>query len=205
MTYRLKNKLSEICVVQSGYTARGRLELAGKGGVPAIQLRDLGNDDEFDPSGLPSYALSGGFERYWAGPGDVLFRSRGARNTAVTVAPKSKGIAVAILPLLVLRPDRDVIDPKYLTWFINQPYSQRYFDKWARGTRLRMIPKQRLEDLEVRLPDLATQRLIVVIDALARRERALAVKLAEKKLELTSFVLLEQVRKTQPHGDGAGL
>lgn len=197
-------KLSSVCQVQSGYTARTRLEPASQGGVPAIQLRDLQGEDEFDPSGLPSYPLAGSFDRYWAGAGDVLFRSRGEQNTAVPVAPEGKRAAIAMLPLLVLRPHRDLIDSRYLAWFINQPESQRYFDKCARGTRLRMIPKRCLDNLEVAVPDLHTQRLIVEIDSLARRERDLTIRLAEKKLELTRFALLRQVRNARSHGNGTG-
>jgi hypothetical protein len=198
-------RLSSVCEIQSGYTARSRLEPTGEGGVPAIQLRDLHGEEDFDPAGVPLYALGPSFERHWAGPGDILFRSRGERNTAVAIAAGTKGAAIAVSPLIVLRPDREIIDPKYLAWFVNQPGSQRHFDKCARGTRLRMIPKGCLDDLEVAVPDLATQRLIVEVDSLARHEHALAHQLADKKLELTSFALLAQVRKAQPHGNGAGL
>lgn len=197
-------KLSTLCAIQSGYTARSRLEATAKGGVPAIQLRDLQGEETFDPSGLPRYPLTGSFDRYWAGPGDVLFRSRGERNTAVPIAPEASGAAIALLPLLVLRPKRDLVEAQYLAWFINQPDTQRYFDKCARGTRLRMIPKNCLDDLVVPVPDLETQRLIVETDRLARREHALAVQLADKKLELTRFALLRQMRNAQPHGNGAG-
>jgi hypothetical protein len=205
MTYREKTmKLSSVCEVQVGYTARSKLEPTTQGGVPAIQLRDLQGEDDFDPSDAPLYALGPSFERYWAGAGDVLFRSRGARNTAVPIAATARGAAIAILPLLVLRPDPKLIESKYLAWLINQPTSQRYFDKCAQGTRLRMLPKSCLDDLEVPLPELSTQRLIVELDLLARRECALSRQLAEKKLELTHFVLLRQARNAQPHGNGAG-
>lgn len=205
MIYSAKTaRLASICEVQSGYTARTRLEPTHKGGVPGVQLRDLRGEDDFDPAGAPLYELGPSFERYWAGPGDILFRSRGERNTAVLVQTENKGAAIAILPLIVLRPNRDVVDPRYLAWFINQPVSQRYFDKCARGTNIRMIPKACLDDLEVPLPDLAKQRLVAEIDALARRECALMIQLAEKKKEFASFVLLEQVRNARPHGNGTG-
>lgn len=205
MTYRAKNeKLSSVCEIQTGYTVRTGLKPAADGGVPAVQLRDLHGDADFDPTGLPVYVLPMSFERYWANPGDLLFRSRGDRNTAVVVAPHSKSAAIAVLPLMILRPNRALIDPHYLAWFINQPGSQRYFDKYARGTGLRMIPKGCLDDLEVAVPDLATQRLVVELNTLAQRECALAFQLAEKKLELTNFALLRQVRNAQPHGHGAG-
>lgn len=204
MGYSKKSRLAAICDIQSGYTARSGLKPSPDGGVPIIQLRDLRGEDDFDPASATRYPLGPSFERYWAGPGDLLFRSRGDRNTAVVVAPESKTAAVAVLPLIVLRPNRDMVEPRYLAWFINQAATQRYFDSCAHGTALRMIPKACLDSLEVELPDLETQRRIIEIDSLARREHALALQLADKKLELTSFALLTQARKTQLHGNGAG-
>lgn len=187
-------KLSSVCDIQIGYTVKSRLEPIAEGGVPAIQLRDLEGEADFDPAGLPAYPLAMSFERYWARPGDVLFRSRGDRNTAVVVAPDAKTAAIAILPLMVLRPNRDLVEPRYLAWFINQPASQNYFARCAHGTRMRMIPKGCLDDLEVALPDIATQRLVVEIDMLARRERALMQQLADKRFEIANLALLRQVR-----------
>jgi hypothetical protein len=200
MIYREKLKaLSSLCDIQTGYTARTRLEPTKTGGVPAIQLRDLRGEDEFDPAGLPLYELAPSIDRYWARPGDVLFRSRGERNTAVLISEKAKAAAVAVLPLIVLRPRRDYVDPGYVAWFINQPDTQRYFDKCALGTNMRMIPKDCLHALEVAVPDLATQRRIVEIDSLARRERALTHELAEKKFELARAALLAQARQLAQH------
>jgi hypothetical protein len=196
--------LSALCEVQTGYTARRRLEPVTKGGARAIQLGDLHGNEEIDPARCRLYLLEGSLDRYQAKPGDLLFRSRGERNTAVVISPTSTMAAVAVLPLMVLRPNRDLVDPRYLAWFINHPGTQRYFDECARGTSLRMIPKTDLDNLEVELPNLATQKLIVEIDILARREHALAHQLADRKLQLTSFALLQQVRKAQPHGNGAG-
>ena len=52
---------------------------------------------------------------------------------------------------------------------------------------MRMIPKACLEDLDVPLPDLATQRLIAEIDALSRRESELLIQLAEKEQGIHEF------------------
>jgi hypothetical protein len=194
MIYSRKTALAAICEVQSGYTARTGLKLASQGGVPAVQLRDLRGEEDFDPATAPAYPLGPSLERYRATAGDILFRSRGDRNTAVVVAPGSKMAAVAILPLMVIRPNRDAVDPRYLAWFINQPATQRYFKNCAHGTAMRMIPKASIDALEIELPDLATQKLIVEIDTLARREHALAHQLADKKRELTNFALLARVR-----------
>jgi hypothetical protein len=206
MSYSAKSeRLADLCEVQTGYTVRSGLRETKAGGVPAIQLRDLRGENELDPTGLPLYGLGPSFDRYWARPGDVLFRSRGDRNTAVLITGTAKAGAIAVLPLIILRSDRQRVEPAYLTWFINQPETQRYFDKCAQlGTTMRLIPKNCLDELEVAVPDLATQRLIVEIDALARRERDLTHQLADKRQKLTEFALLQQARNAQPHGNGTG-
>lgn len=197
--------LASLCEIQMGYTARGRLQPIKSGGVPAIQLRDLQGEDEFDPACLPGYDLGPSVERYLAKSGDVLFRSRGDRNTAVLVSEKTNSTAVALLPLIVLRPYRQCVEPAYLAWFINQPESQRYFDKCAHGTSMRMISRRCLDDLQVAVPDIATQRRIVGIDSLARRERELMHELADKRFQLTRSVLLAQARHcTQQTTKGLG-
>lgn len=195
MSYRKKtSQLAQLCEIQTGYTARGRLQAIKEGGVQAIQLRDLRDEEECDPSGLPFYDLGSSVERYLIKPGDVLFRSRGGRNTAVLISEKSKSTAVAVLPLIILRPHRSDVEPAYLAWFINRPETQRYFDKCGQGTSMHMVSRRCLDSLLVAVPGLATQRRIVEIDSLARRERVLMQELADKKFEFTQAALLEQAQ-----------
>ena len=67
-----------------------------------------------------------------------------------------------------------------------------------------MIPKRCIEELEVAVPDLETQRHVAEIDVLARREHDLATRLADKKLTFTSIALLSQVQKPSPTAMGLG-
>lgn len=69
---------------------------------------------------------------------------------------------------------------------------------------MRMIPKAALDDLEVELPDLGTQKLIVEVDELARREYELVHKLADKKLEMMGLALLQRAQRLQAHENKAG-
>jgi len=77
-------RLSGVCSIFTGYTARGQLVPAAAGGIPVIQLRDLANG-WVDPSKLMHVQLGDIQDRHLARPGDVLFRSRGDRNTAVVL------------------------------------------------------------------------------------------------------------------------
>lgn len=205
MTYRAKNtKLAEVCDIQSGFTARSALIADEASGVPALQLGDLRRAPEVHLSEASRYRLEGRLERYTVSPGDVLFRSRGEDNTAAVVEGEDGEAAIALLPLMILRPDRNAVLPQYLAWLINQPEGQRYLHSCARGTKLKMIPRDGLEELPISIPDLATQKLVVEISRLAAREASLLRALADKKEEFTSFALLRQVRNAQLPGNEAG-
>ena len=184
-------ELSDINTIHTGYTTRSRLETTDRGGVLTIQLGDFSPDGRINPERLTRVRLGDLPDRYLVSAGDVVFRSRGERNMAFALDARFKEPALAVLPLFVLRPKVDIVLPEYLAWAINQPPAQRYFDRFARGTGLRMVPRSSLDALDIDLPDLETQRKIVALDALAEHERALSVLAAERRRQLTSLLLAD--------------
>lgn len=190
-------RLSAACTIQTGYTARIRLEPAEAEGVLAIQLRDIARGGQIDPEELARFELDDIADRFLVQAGDVIFRSRGDHNTATALDARFTEPAVAILPLIVLRPKPGVVTAEYLAWVINQPDAQRHFDTMARGTSIRMVPKSSLDELAITLPDIKTQRRIVEVDELAERERCLAILIAEKRRRKTALILDEQAKRSR--------
>jgi len=187
-------RLSSICSIHTGYTARGQLVSAAAGGIPVIQLRDLATG-RVEPSKLMHVQLGDVQDRHVARSGDVLFRSRGDRNTTVVLGEGLAEPALVVLPLMILRPKPDIVSAEYLAWVINHPKTQRFFDSVARGTKLHMVSRASLEHLELDIPDLESQRKIVAIAALADREQALSVQAAGLRKELTSKILGERAKR----------
>src|SRR5437762_9112620 len=107
--------LGQMCDIQMGFTARERL-VPMETGVPMIQLRDLGPDGSLETNGLIKCELGAVSPRYLVRNGDILFRSRGDKNTATTVAGLDSA-SVAVLPLVIIRPNTTVMQPRYLSWF----------------------------------------------------------------------------------------
>jgi len=196
-------QLSELCDIRMGFSARGRVEPVEDGGIPYVQLKDVNATGVVDAKKLTNANLPDIDDRYRLTPNDIVFRSRGAHNIGALVQGTDKDV-VALAPLTILRPRRETVLPEYLVWFISQNPAQRHFDAGARGTNIRMIPRECLAKLPVDVPDLETQHQIVKIAHLARRESELSELLAHKKSELMSFVLLKQARKTQPRVNEAG-
>lgn len=190
-------RLCDLCDIQLGYTARSRLERATSGGRLAIQLGDLSPEGRIDVDSLSRFALPSVHGRYLVGAGDVLFRSRGERNTATAVGERLHEPALALLPLVILRPDARVVEPRFLAWAINQPPAQRQLADAARGTNIRMIPRSSLDHLDLDVPAIATQRAIVEASHLAEREAELATQLVARRRQLVDLALLDLVRQSR--------
>lgn len=187
--------LTEVCSINTGYTARGQLVPTEHGGVLAIQLRDIPANGDVTAERLTRFTIDDVVDRYLVRAGDVVFRSRGERNTASALDKSFSEPAVAVLPLMILRPRPDVVTPQYLAWIINQAPAQRHFESAAQGTSLRMVSRTSLETLAIAVPDFETQQRILQLDALAEHERELAQQLNLKRHEMIRRVLIEHAQE----------
>jgi hypothetical protein len=187
-------RLSEVCVIRTGFTTRGRIPVTGTGKVRVITLGDFSPDGDIEIERLPRMAAEDAPPRNLVSPGDVLFRSRGERTAAWAVPNHSRELILAVSPVYVLRPDRRLVLPDFLAWTLNQSPARKYFDSTAHGTSVRMVPKSSLNDLEISLPDLHNQYLIASVEALASRERALTERGAALKYQLVNRRLVDERR-----------
>lgn len=188
-------RLGDICAIQPGYARYRRLPRASAGeGVPAIRLRDLLVTGLADPDRLARYAWPGATTgRYFVRKGDVVFRPRGDRNTAAVLDRRFREHTLVLLPMLILRAEPAVVLPEFLAWTINQPPAQRHFDRVARGTNMRMVLRPGIENLRIEVPRREVQRMIVAVDRLSRRERALATRAADIRRQLVARTLVSAV------------
>lgn len=60
-----------------------------------------------------------------------------------------------------------------------------------------MIHKPTLEQLMIIVPDLETQRKIVEIAGLQKREKEIMESIAAKKMQITSQILFNELKKQQ--------
>ena len=183
-------RIRDLCEIQPGYTGHRRLAATGPGeGVPLLSLREDAPDGLTNPEQMARVWPDRPLDRYLVRTGDLVFRTRGDRTTASALDERFKESAVVLIPLFILRPDRERVLPEYLAWAISQPAAQRHFDRVARGTGTRMILRPGLEALEISLPSLAVQRRIVAVDKLADREFRLTLRAAEERRRLVTRLL----------------
>ena len=185
----MKTELKNIASVQMGYSFRSRIEAKGSGAVAVIQMKDLTEDNRVDCSGLTQVDMETPKAHHIVRPGDLFFRSRGLTSASAILAD-DPGVAVVSAPLLRIRVDEQVVLPEYLNWFISQASAQSYLASRAIGIAQKMITKEALENLEVLIPSLERQGAITALAALADEEQRLLNRLAIKRRQYTSTILM---------------
>lgn len=188
----MKFKLKDIAETASGVTFRSRLEPSLNGNVLVIQMKDLTDDEAVSTSDLTKIESKPPRAENMAQVGDLLFRSRGQKNTAA-ILNEAIDDAVISSPLIRIRVKTDKVIPEYLLWYINNESTQSYLSSNARGTIINMVNKQALDELEIFVPDIETQKKIATLYRLAKRERHIQEQLNKKRQNLINQTIMQAV------------
>lgn len=193
----MKTKVKELATVQMGYSFRSRLESVANGNVAVIQMKDLLDDNKVGCDDLIKVDMETVKDHHLARKGDLVFRSRGqVINAAILLDDPGRAVVAApLLRIRVVKPQR--LLPEYLNWYINQRDAQAYLASRTKGTVLKMIGIQAIEDLEISLPSLDKQKTIVELVSLSARERVLLHALAEKRAGYVSTILMRFAREEE--------
>jgi hypothetical protein len=188
-------KLSDVCSVHSGYSARERLEPQPEG-VLALPQASVSPEGTFEASAAIRVALRYAVSQHVVATGDVLFRSRGLAAAAWAVDDVLAEPAIALLPLYILRPATDVLDAGFLAWLLMRGDAQAHFAKEAVGSNLQMIRKPAISSLPITLPPLAMQRSVASAVRLGTLECNLTTRLSTLRRDLLTLQLEERTRST---------
>lgn len=186
--------LSELGDLRTGFQLRGAAKHEAGAAIPIIQLGDV-REEDIQLDHLIRMNLERVRERDFLNAGDILLRGRGASYGAAVVPDYPTG-TVATAPLYVLRPDRSIVLPEYLVWYLNRPSTQAILAAQARGTYIPTVSIQAFADLEVVVPPLAVQRQIAETSQLLREERELTLQLLDKQEQLTQALLEKTLQQS---------
>ena len=181
--------LSRIADVKSGHSFRKSLADESAGNVRVVAMAQ-GDDDVLTTDvALPCINFEGNIPKLQLQAGDVLFRPRGVSTQAIYVASIERPCIFAA-PLVRLRVNEpQQLDSWYLHWALNSPQVQRDINAQARGTMIRMVSLQSLQDIAIPVPPIQVQRQIVEVARLRRKERALSTQLVEATQRYAEQVL----------------
>jgi restriction endonuclease S subunit len=192
----LKVILKDVATVHMGYSFRSRLESLTSGAVAVIQMKDLTDENTVNCSNLTYVDMAKFNENHFARKNDLIFRSRSLTSTAAILS-EDPGLVVVSAPLLKIRVTNSNVMPEYLNWFIRQLPAQIYLTSHARGTTQKMISKETLEMLEIDVPSLEKQKIIVTMATLAYDEQRILQQLAIKRKQYISATLIREAQENK--------
>ncbi len=194
----MRKKLEEMADIQTGYQFREKLDVVSVGKYQVVQAKDISQSENhrLDPVNLYRVTPKRDTKKHEIRNGDVIFMSKGRRNYA-TFVDGLFGVPQTIAAgyFFLLRIKSKSVLPKYLTWAINQSPSQGYLQRIARGSGMPFIPKQAFKNLEIEVPPVKIQRLIIKLDELSQKERTLLNYMEQKRSELIRGICLRVAKQ----------
>ncbi|MGL4411697.1 MAG: restriction endonuclease subunit S [Bacteroidales bacterium] len=146
-----------------------------------LQVSDYDNQGNMIHSLVPTVEVSEKNKHHYLTPNDILFAAKGTNNfSAIFQGYENRCVASSSFLIVRLRHNQ-IILPAYLNWYLNLPSTLSKLSKEAVGTAIPSITKTTLGELEIPVPSLEKQQIIVKVAALQEKERAIRQLLAEKK------------------------
>jgi len=164
----LKTDLRHISTIQTGLFAKP----IAKGDIVYLQAKHFDENGQLKTSLHPDLKADTITEKHMLRHGDVLFAAKGTKNFAAWFE-KTNQPAVASTSFFVIRLQQDFsnkILPAFLVWLINHPTSQKFLKGKAIGSSIVSISKAVLEELEISIPNIETQKVILKITNLRNTE-----------------------------------
>ncbi|MBV5313626.1 MAG: restriction endonuclease subunit S [Prolixibacteraceae bacterium] len=178
----MKTTLEHIASISTGVFAKPVAE----GEIVYLQAR------HFDENGLliselhPDLMADEISEKHFLKSGDVLFAAKGNKNFA-TVFEDQYPRSVASTSFFVIRLRNSKILPDYFALFMNSPKTQLFLKSTALGSSIASISKAVLEKLEISIPNIQTQRVILEISRLRSQEKEI-----RQKIESLQEIIIQQ-------------
>lgn len=177
----MKTTLKYITSIQTGVFAK----TVQKGEIVYLQARHFDENGELAETLYPDLEADSKIHKHLLKKGDVLFAAKGARNFAAWYENDTIP-AVASTSFFVIRLNDTTVLPGYLVWFLNHPGTQTLLKGQARGSSIASISKAVLSELEIPVPTIQKQKLILQLYKLRNKEKNLKQQieiLREKEIQ----------------------
>jgi restriction endonuclease S subunit len=183
-------KLIEIANIQTGVYAQP----SHHGDAIYLQSRHIDESGKIDFNLQPDISLDDRVSKFILSSGDILFSAKGNKNISI-VYDQKLGPAVASSTFFVIRLTHQAVLPDYVSWFLNHPRTQKYLKAQAKGASPPSISIKTLYDLEIHVPNINTQREIIIIDTLRKKEQSMVRQIEDLKEQLMQQRLYQSITK----------
>ena len=188
----MKKTLKDIAYIQAGYPFREGITPVNGGSVRVIQIKDIGAFGHLLKEDLVAVEANNLKPDFYVRGGDVLLTTRGQSRRAAAIDEELESTIFVAQVFAVRNLDKGIL-PEYLAWYLNQSPAQEHFDTFTSGATIQNIRKAVLASLPVEVPSIETQRKVLTIAKLKKRESELLHEIENKRTALVNKSLLRAI------------
>jgi restriction endonuclease S subunit len=170
-------RISDCAEILPGYALKARAEHEREGSFQVVMAKHVPDVTPYRyiEAHKLRMTLTGSPQKYQVRTGDVLFLSRGIRNSAAAVeyVPEPT-VASSTFYILRVQPG---IYPAYLAWCLNQLPIQARIGQIRTGAGTPIVPRNLLGAIEIPVPPLEDQQRLAELGALMIRELEICTRL----------------------------
>lgn len=191
-------KLIDIVSIRSGMvvskTANNDESLLTDAYVKMIGTSDFDDDGNLREELDANVLFKPSIEKNFLKQGEIVFNSKGKRFFAFLIEEEYE-FTIASATFLVLTVTDKEIFPKYLVWYLNHPETLKVFDHKMATQVMPSITKQEFGDLEIIIPVLETQKQIVALDLLKKKQITIQKELIILEENYINAITYKEIKK----------
>ncbi len=188
----MKRCLIEIAKIDSGKSFRHRIDDDPNGNCMVIQMKDVSHENQTIDGSPQSISLNDVNPEQLLDKGDILFMAKGNNNFAIEYNLDQPAVAVSLF--FVIKPNRNIVNPQYLTWYLNSPTAQAYLAENREGASVGNIRIDVLRNIEIEIPDLNRQDQIAKLNNLLLVEKTMTTEYMELKESYLKNIMLNLIQ-----------
>lgn len=187
----MRVKIKDVAIIQSGVYLKDEPDAD----VLYLQVKDFNINGESNVDLIPSVKYNEKIEKYLLSQKDLLFAAKGTTNYCIVYNEDlGKGVASSSFLVIKINDQTDLL-PEYLSWYLNHTDIMQKLKLNAVGSSMPSITKSMIGDIEVSIPSLAKQLIIVKAANLQLREQELYKKIVEKRKILLDKLLINAINE----------
>ncbi|WP_106915236.1 restriction endonuclease subunit S [Chryseobacterium aurantiacum] len=195
-----KFKLSDIVNIRSGMVVPKTVN-NDEDQLTDAYVRMIGTSDYSDDGVLrkdleANVLIKPAIEKNFLQENEILFNSKGRRFFAARFQ-NEYSYTIASASFLVLTIASPEVLPEFLVWYLNHPDTLKIFDSKMNTQVMPSITKQELGELDIIIPNFATQKQIIHLDSLKKEQIVLQKRLIVLKENFINTVTYKKLKNEQ--------
>lgn len=161
-----------------------------EGSIGYWQVKNITPEKELDPTSLATVKSDNISDKHWLRKGDLLFSAKGV-SIFCTYYNQEEIPSIASAAFIVLRIKSKEVLPEFICFFLNLPSIIEYLKNSSVGTGIQIIPQSILGELELNVPPIEIQKLMVDINQLTHKSEQLKFQIFHIKQDLQEQLFLD--------------